>query len=192
MSLPYRGLEILEGEMFGGMLSAKIIVYENKELRQIHRIETRADSGLHIEKLPFIDAKHSDVVLRGGKIEDVLNVLPSGKNWTLLEFLAAIDGFQHGRQRALAEKRRHNTVELTDDWKQEIPLAFMVKCFRKNPSVGDEYRHFTDAESAKRFAEEQYRACEEIECTFPEDWKIYPLYASHPREVDNVDDWIQK
>lgn len=192
MSLPYRGVEILEGELYGGMLSAKIIVYENEKLRPIYRMETRADSGLHVERLPFVDAKEGEVVCHGAAIEDVLNELPNKYHWTLHEFLCVIDGFQQGRERTLAEERQRNTVELTEDWQQGTPsqpLAFLVKCFRAKPNVGDEYRVFTDVDGAKHFAEEQYRACEELECTWPDDWKIYPLYASYPREVDNVDDW---
>lgn len=195
MSLPYRGIEILEGELYGSMLSAKIIVYENEKLRPIYRMETRANSGLHVERLPFVDAKEGEVICDGAQIEDILNGLPNGYHWTLMEFLAAIDGFQQGRELALMEERRRNTVELTDDWKQgfpSLPLAFMVKCFHLKSNPDDEYRLFHDVESAKRFAEEQYRMCDELEVTYPEDWKIYPLYAGHPRDTDNVDDWSKE
>lgn len=180
MSLPIRGIEIIASDYDGlGLFSAKIIVKN-----QFYRIESRADRGIVIEKLPFIESRNPHEPLIGERVCEgdaigILAILPAEHKWTVREFFAALAGFNQGRERAQAEERRINKAELTDDWKQQAPsspLGFLVKVFHEKPNPEDEYGLFVDIEAAKLFAD-------------PEDWKIYPLYAGHPREIDNLGEW---
>lgn len=72
------------------------------------------------------------------------------------------------------------TIDLTNDWQQETPLAFLVRRYRIGDE-GDEYRVFTTSESANRFAEEQQAAAEEVGEQIG-GWKVYPLYAGHGKQ----------
>lgn len=77
--------------------------------------------------------------------------------------------------------------ELTSDWKQERPLGFLVQCYRADTYIGDEYRIFVEINPARVFAEEQQALS--IEAGEQYDWQVYPLYASHPRGLDDLKEW---
>ena len=64
---------------------------------------------------------------------------------------------------------------LSEDWRYDEPLAYLVKCL---DTATHEYMVFADADVARRFADEQaYSAAEAGE---PDDWLVYPLYAGRP------------
>lgn len=69
-------------------------------------------------------------------------------------------------------------LTLSDDWHQDEPLAYAVKCFS---TTMEEYRVFTNRRDADDFAsDQQYRSIASGE---PADWVVYPLYAGNPMEV---------
>jgi len=67
------------------------------------------------------------------------------------------------------------TIELSDDWHLDEPLAYLVK---NHSDYGREYEIFQDESDAKLHAEKQeYEAENDRE---PDDFQIYPLYAGNP------------
>lgn len=69
--------------------------------------------------------------------------------------------------------------KLSDDWRTEEPLAYLVKCF---DTTMHEYKVFANEDEAQRFAESQEQlACDSDDA---EDWLVYPLYASIPLASD--------
>ena len=80
-------------------------------------------------------------------------------------------------KRLAAWEDRHliMTIELSDDWHLDEPLAYLVK---NHSDYGREYEIFQDESDAKLHAEKQeYEAENDRE---PDDFQIYPLYAGNP------------
>jgi hypothetical protein len=66
--------------------------------------------------------------------------------------------------------------ELSDDWRVDEPLAYLVKCFN---TVNHEYLVFANEADARRFAEDQEQKA--LNYGKPDDWLVYPLYAGNGR-----------
>lgn len=66
------------------------------------------------------------------------------------------------------------TIELTDEIRHEEPAGYLVFC---HTQTVHEYKLFGDADSATTFAEN-----ERVEAD-AEQWPVYPLYASHPLQL---------
>jgi len=64
------------------------------------------------------------------------------------------------------------TIELSDEWRSDEPLAYLVKCF---DDTMQEYRVFMNESEAVIFAGLQADAADT-------DWDIFPLYAGCPVE----------
>lgn len=66
-------------------------------------------------------------------------------------------------------------MSLTDDFIQDEPLAYLVKCF---DTTVYEYKVFVNENEADSFAaiqEDEAGSNDELE-----DWLVYPLYAASP------------
>lgn len=63
-------------------------------------------------------------------------------------------------------------IRLSDDWHQDEPLAYLVKCY---DTTLCEYKVFTEGRDARDFASEQEDLARGAGQT--EDWQVYPLYA---------------
>lgn len=72
-------------------------------------------------------------------------------------------------------------IEQTDDFVKDEPLAFLVKRFGQD---GDEFETFVNVYQAAGFAKAENQkardAGEECDC------EIYPLYASHPKSINEA------
>lgn len=72
------------------------------------------------------------------------------------------------------DKVRASSVELTDDFVSDEPLAFLVPSQMPGDWGGDEeYRVFANEGEAANFADQ-------MADEHGRDWLVYPMYASHP------------
>lgn len=69
--------------------------------------------------------------------------------------------------------------KLSDDWRAEEPLAYLVKNF---DTTMCEYTVFANYDDARRHSE--FQADDARDAGEPDDWSIYPLYAGEPLEND--------
>lgn len=65
-------------------------------------------------------------------------------------------------------------LELSDDWHQDEPLAYLVKCF---DTTIHEYKVFADDREAESYANQQQ---EESGADSEYDGRVFPLYAGNP------------
>lgn len=74
------------------------------------------------------------------------------------------------------------TVDLTDDIRQDEPVAYLVFCSPRHAAT-EEYRVYCHEQEARDYA----RECEDDarDRGDPTDWPVYPLYAGHP--LSNTD-----
>jgi hypothetical protein len=109
--------------------------------------------------------------------DDLARLLVAAEGESLIEIVERIIAQRDKLKNAKA-------VEPTDDFRTEVPLAFLVKCL---PSCATcEYKVFTQASDAIRCAHSNGI---EAEC----DWGVYPLYAGHPllsHEIDKLNSWV--
>lgn len=82
---------------------------------------------------------------------------------------------------AEVERLKKNSIELSDEWRQEEPLAYLVKNFNQ---ATHEYMVFANLDEAQSHADHQQQDADDA--GEPEDWCVYPLYAGKPKEPDNA------
>ena len=73
------------------------------------------------------------------------------------------------------------TIELTDEIRDEEPVAYLV--FRYDQTIHD-YEVFVTETSAKERARYQAEKESVAKKSPPGEWPMYPLYASHPEMVE--------
>jgi hypothetical protein len=71
-------------------------------------------------------------------------------------------------------------MKLSDDWRTEEPLAYLVKC---HDDTLEEYQVFANKPDAMSFAAIQESNADDA--GQPEDWLVYPLYAGDGFNLGN-------